>query len=111
MVIRRRRNRIKALQNDSGQWVLNKSELESLAVGYYKRLYSMDDVDMVVEKLPSGGFSTLNGKEIRLLDRTFVTEVVDGAIRSMGRYKAPGWMDSNQCFIRIVGKLLEHQFS
>ncbi|CAA7060939.1 unnamed protein product [Microthlaspi erraticum] len=89
-VIRRRRNRIKSLKDDGGQWVSSQSELEALAVGYYKRLYSMDDVEQVVEKLPPEGFSGLRSDDITLLERAFVPDDVDGAIQSMGRYKAPG---------------------
>ncbi|CAA7042577.1 unnamed protein product [Microthlaspi erraticum] len=76
-VIRRRRNRIETLKNDTGQWVVNQDELEALAVGYFQRLYSLDDVDATVERLPHGGFTELSREEKLRLDRPFVaTEVV-----------------------------------
>lgn len=56
-IIRRRRNRINMLKDDERRWISNALDLESLAVGYYRRLYSLDDVDAVVEKLPRYGFS------------------------------------------------------
>jgi len=59
-IIRRRRNRIDMLQNDEGRWLSNAQELETLALEYYRRLYSLDDLDAVVEKLPHAGFTRLN---------------------------------------------------
>lgn len=61
-----------------------------MAVGYYIRLYSMEDVEPRVERLPAVGFTTLNSEEARHMARTFVTSEVEGAVKSMGRYKAPG---------------------
>lgn len=89
-VIRRKRNRIEALKDDEGQWVSSHIELESLAVGYYKRLYSMEDVELVVHELPPEGFPALTREEVQLLNRTFTHSDVKKAIRSMGKYKAPG---------------------
>lgn len=51
-IIRRRRNRVEMLKNDEGGWISEPKELENLAVSYYKRLYSMEDVEAVVDKLP-----------------------------------------------------------
>lgn len=51
-IIRRRRNRIEMLKDEEGRWISNSQDLESLAVNHYKRLYSMDDVEQDVEKLP-----------------------------------------------------------
>ncbi|CAA7024805.1 unnamed protein product [Microthlaspi erraticum] len=89
-VIRRRRNKIEALKDNDGQWVSSQPELESLAVGYYKKLYSMDDVEAAVEELPPEGFSVLTRDELKLLDRPFVPTDVVAAVWSMGKYKAPG---------------------
>lgn len=62
-VIRRRRNRIESLKNDAGEWVSNPQELEQIATAYYKRLYSLDDVDQVVDKLPPNGFHRITQNE------------------------------------------------
>ncbi|XP_019087314.1 PREDICTED: uncharacterized protein LOC109127232 [Camelina sativa] len=51
-IVRRRRNHIEMLKKDDGVWVSDSSEFETLAVGYYKKLYSMEDVDQGGEPLP-----------------------------------------------------------
>jgi len=89
-IIRRRRNRIEALPDDDGRWIQDSQELENLAVSYYRRLYSMDDIDLVVEKLPSEGFSRLTREELGNLDKQFSAKEVEDSVRSMGKYKAPG---------------------
>ena len=40
------------LKNNDDIWVTETRELEKMAIEYYRRLYSLDDVDAVVEKLP-----------------------------------------------------------
>ncbi|KAG7547784.1 Ribonuclease H domain [Arabidopsis suecica] len=89
-IIRRRKNRIEALKNEEGQWVSDKQQLEQLAINYYQRLYSMEDVDAVVEKLPINGFERLTHEEKTGLNKLFTAQEVEATIRSMGKYKAPG---------------------
>lgn len=81
-VIRRRRNMIKALKDDEGQWVLSQPELELLAIGYYKKLYSMEDVELAVELLPTEGFTVLNREKTKLLEKKIMPTDVDTAIQS-----------------------------
>ncbi|XP_010473926.1 PREDICTED: uncharacterized protein LOC104753360 [Camelina sativa] len=80
-VIRRRRNRIEMLKNEEGGWITDTQELESLAVHYYTRLYSLQDVHAVVEKLPSSGFMSLSVADHALLNRPFLLVDIEGAIR------------------------------
>lgn len=89
-VIRRRRNHITMLQNDEGSWVTEGQELEQLAVAYYKRLYSLSDVDPVVERLSNHGFEKLSEEDHRGLDKLFSAMEVVMAVKSMGKFKAPG---------------------
>ncbi|KAG7556773.1 Reverse transcriptase domain [Arabidopsis suecica] len=89
-IIKRRRNRIEALKNEEGQWVSDKQQLEQLAINYYQRLYSMEDVDAIVEKLPINGFVRLTHEEETGLNKSFTAQEVEASIRSMGKYKAPG---------------------
>lgn len=89
-VVRRRRNRIEALKDDEGRWITTASDLEKLAVDYYKRLYSLLDVEQVVEKLPAEGFNTLTDVEKRALDKPVLECEIFKSIQSMGKYKAPG---------------------
>lgn len=71
-------------------WISDKKELESLAVEYYRRLYSLEDVELVVDKLPSDGFARLNMEELMDLSKPVTPLEVEVAVRKMGRFKAPG---------------------
>lgn len=66
-IIRRRRNK----KNDENVWISNPSELEQLAVNYYKRLYPLDDVDKEVDKLPHEGILRLTREEVMELAKPF----------------------------------------
>lgn len=66
-VIRRRRNRIKMLKADDGSWVTDTVALENMTIEYYRCLYSMEDVDHVVEKLPQEGFMPLSTTDLTTL--------------------------------------------
>ena len=89
-VIRRRRNKIESLKNEEDRWISDPKELESLAVEYYRRLYSLDDVDAVRGPLPKTGFVELTRAENRWLEKPFVADEVVVAVKSMGKFKAPG---------------------
>lgn len=89
-IIRRRRNHIDMLKDDEGRWISNAQELDNLAIEYYKRLYSLDDVDAVVEKLPREGFMRLSYEDQAMLRRPFLAMEVEAVLRSMGKFKAPG---------------------
>lgn len=88
-IIRRRKNRIEMLRADDGRWVSDKQQLEALAVSYYKRLYSMEDLDQVVEQLPQDGFVCLSGTDMAEPSKPFTEVEVETSLRSMGKYKAP----------------------
>lgn len=113
-VIRRRRNRIEMLKNDENSWISNKQELETLAVDYYRKLYSTDDIPLDVEALPREGFVNLSHDELRSLNKTFTGAEVEVAVKSMGKYKAPGsdgfqpifyqdcWTEVGESVVRFV---------
>lgn len=61
------------LKNDENVWISNPSELEQLAVNYYKRLYSLDDLDIEVDKLPHEGILRLTREEVTVLAKPFTT--------------------------------------
>lgn len=94
------------LKNEDGVWLDSAPELEKLAVGYFQRLYSMDDVEPVVDLLPCEGFMKLTQNETRVLSGPFSEDEIVTAIRSMGLFKAPGPMGISRCFTRNVGMKL-----
>lgn len=89
-IIRRRHNRIEMLRNNEENWVSDSQELEKLAVEYYQRLYSLQDVPLAVESLPQGGFVQLAREDLLALNKPFTATEVEVAVRSMGSYKTPG---------------------
>lgn len=89
-VIRRRRNKIEMLKGSDDRWVTERKELEKLALEYYRRLYSLEDVSEVRGELPKEGFAKLTREEKIELQKPFTPEEVRVAVRSMGRFKAPG---------------------
>lgn len=89
-IIRRRRNRIEMLKNNDGAWISDPTELENLAVGYYQRLYSMEDIDHEMEVLSPAGFVDLSRAEVTELSKPFSSRDVEESVRSMGKLKAPG---------------------
>lgn len=88
-MIRRRRNRIEMLKNDEDRWTSDPLELEELVVTYYKRLYSMADVEPVMTRLPREGFTRLEREECMALNKPFLAAEVERAVRCMGKFKAP----------------------
>ncbi|CAA7030621.1 unnamed protein product [Microthlaspi erraticum] len=89
-VVRRRRNKIESLKDDEGHLVTQPRELEKLATDYYRKLYSLDDVDAVVERLNPDGFMRLTWAERNELNKAFSARDVESSIRSMRGFKAPG---------------------
>lgn len=89
-IIRRRRNRIDLLRDEDDRWVSDRVELEELAIKYFKRLYSLEDVDEVRDGLSKEGFVQLTNAEQNDLNKPFLVEEVVVAVKSMGKFKAPG---------------------
>ena len=89
-IIRRKRNRVEMLKKDETQWVSDAKELEKLAVDYFRKLYSLEDVDTNIQMLMERRFVGLTRQEKMDLDKTFSAEEVEKAVRAMGSFKAPG---------------------
>ncbi|CAA7036129.1 unnamed protein product [Microthlaspi erraticum] len=89
-IVRRRRNRIEMLKNEEGVWLSDALELKRLAIEYFQRLYSLHDVDLVVDTLTNEGFVDLTSEDLQGVETRFSEEEVVRAVRSMGRFKAPG---------------------
>ena len=88
--VRRKRNRIEMLKDDEGRRVDQSEELEKLAIAYYKRMYSTEDINLDTEKLSQEGFTELTRGEKEILNKPFSAVDVEISMRSMGKFKAPG---------------------
>ncbi|XP_019091097.1 PREDICTED: uncharacterized protein LOC109128707 [Camelina sativa] len=89
-IIRRRRNHIDSLKDDEGKWISDPQVLEKLAIEFFTRLYSVNDVDAVVDCLPSVGFPRLTQEDCLWLSKSITTEDIEKAVQSMGSFKSPG---------------------
>lgn len=89
-IVRRKRNIIDMLKDDDGRWIDQSEELEKLAITYYKRLYSTDDISLDTEKLPREGFTDFTREENEILNKPFSAVDVETSVRSMSKFKAPG---------------------
>ncbi|WZZ33856.1 hypothetical protein YC2023_017257 [Brassica napus] len=89
-IIRRRRNKVEMLKNDENKWISEARELEELAVSYFKKLYSLEDVETEPHDLPMRGFVRITSQEHTVLNKRFSAEEVEKPIRDMGSFKAPG---------------------
>ncbi|WZY79807.1 hypothetical protein YC2023_026191 [Brassica napus] len=83
-IIRRRRNKVEMLKNDENKWISEARELEELAVSYFKKLYSLEDVETEPHDLPMRGFVRITSQEHTVLNKRFSAEEVEKAIRDMG---------------------------
>ncbi|XP_022574359.1 uncharacterized protein LOC111215241 [Brassica napus] len=70
-IVRRKRNRIEMLKDENGRWIDQPEELEKLAITYYKRLYSTDDINLHTDRLPQQGFTEFTREEMELLNKPF----------------------------------------
>lgn len=89
-IIRRRRNRVDMLKNDENRWISDAHELEELVITYFKKLYSLEDVETDTQSLPARGFVCLTNQEYTNLNKPFSAEEVEKSVRAMGSFKAPG---------------------
>lgn len=78
------------LRDTDNRWVSDKVELEKLALEYYQRLYSLEDVGEIRGSLPKEGFARLTSAEPNALKKQFTSEEIEVAVKSMGSFKAPG---------------------
>ncbi|XP_020239804.1 uncharacterized protein LOC109818683 [Cajanus cajan] len=87
-VIRRRRNKVEMLQDESGRWVSDKAELEGLVTNFYKDLFQ--DIDPYTPFNLTGYFPEVHDSLMQNLGRDITEDEIFGAIRRMGSFKAPG---------------------
>ena len=92
------------LKNDENQWVSEAQELEELAVNYFKKLYSLEDVDTDTHGLSERRFVSLTSQDYTLLNKAFSAEEVEKAVRDMGTSKHQARTVSSRSFIRGVGR-------
>lgn len=87
-LVQRRRNHVEALQNDSGEWVVDTASLKDMAVNFYAQLFQ-SDTNVSVE-FTQGHFPRPSVATLHLLEAGYLREETRKALMSMGPLKAPG---------------------
>lgn len=87
-LVRRRRNKVRMLKDEFGQWVEDAERLKNLAVDYYDHLFKSENKEC--GELISGRFPNV-GEEIKMeMQAETSEEDIRRALRGMAPYKAPG---------------------
>lgn len=86
--VRRSRNKYDMLQDDSGTWVKDQTQIELLATNYYKSL--LLDEEQFKPYFLSRAFPTIDENEANLLEQRVTREEIFQTIKKMGSFKASG---------------------
>ncbi|CAL1391746.1 unnamed protein product [Linum trigynum] len=107
--LRRRKKKIKALQDEADNWVNDPLSLASLVFDSISNLY-LQDGSTYEDKLPTGQFPRLSQEERLTLLRPFTTVDIHKAIFDMKPFQAPGPDGFHAAFYqhmwRVVGRSL-----
>lgn len=83
---RKKQNKITALKNDLGDWIMDKDQLKTEAVNFYNTLYGEHPSPM--RGLPPNSFPRLNDEYFNLLNRPVSDEEIKDAFFDMTPLKA-----------------------
>lgn len=92
-IIKKKRNKVEALKDDDGNWVMEEEKLKIMVADYFRRLYSKDDLDEMSLFPLKGVFPKIDDSSLKNIERDITTEEIKDAIFSMGALKAlrTGW--------------------
>lgn len=95
-LVRRRGNRIGALQNEDGVWITDQKCLRDMAVSYFVALFSSQQG--TTGEFMQGHFPPLTTAQLAQLQGLSTDEEVTRSLRGMSPLKAPGPDDFQACF-------------
>ncbi|XP_028751829.1 uncharacterized protein LOC114711579 [Neltuma alba] len=88
-VMKRKRNRIEALEDNCGNWVTDQEGMRSLALEFYRNLYTRDPSVRLVNTWPVN-FPSLTAEQLNVIQRDLSTIEIKNAAFEIGAFKAPG---------------------
>lgn len=88
-LVRRKRNRIAAIQNDVGHWLFDNEEIKRQAVQFYQSLYTQEASDFQPYSL-TNCFLVCDNYVLRLMQGPDDDMEIRNTIFSMKPLKAPG---------------------
>jgi hypothetical protein len=89
-IIRRQRNKIKALKNELQVWVWEENKLKDTAREFYQKLFWQDQEETREDIRLEGNFSIIDQNHINQLEAPILDDEIKAAIFGMKPYKAPG---------------------
>lgn len=91
-VIRRQKNNISTLQDESGDWVTEQPMISALLLDFFRKLYTDEAPSTTTPPWPTTTktFPTLMQPQIAKLGAPFNKEEIKEALSMMSPYKAPG---------------------
>ncbi|KAK8626117.1 hypothetical protein V6N13_133769 [Hibiscus sabdariffa] len=89
-IIRRQKNRIRALKLNNGDWNSDDSTLKSKAVHFFSHLFSMDQ-DTTVSFSTRANFQSIPSSLHAALDAIPTHQEICDALFDMAPLKSPGW--------------------
>lgn len=103
-IIRRKRNRIEALQNDADQWITDQEQLLGMVKSYYLDLIpNAKGVFFIIK----GDFPQLRANHLELLMSDFRDEEVATALKEMSPFKASGTIGFNAVFYQRTWSIMD----
>lgn len=97
ILVRRRRNRIEALQAENGRWESSQAVLKEMALSYFKELYNSNPEANDAFLLDA--FPCLSSMSLSDLSRPYSKEEIWSALKGMGAWKAPGPDGLQSCLL------------
>eukprot|EP00258_Populus_trichocarpa_P027694 XP_024443713.1 uncharacterized protein LOC112324533 [Populus trichocarpa] len=89
-IIRRQRNKIKALKNELQVWVWEENKLKDMAREFYQKLFWQDQEETREDIRLEGNFPIIDQNHINQLEAPILDDEIKAAIFGMKPYKAPG---------------------
>ena len=88
-IVCRWRNRIEAIQDNSGNWLYNEEEIRNHAVAYFSSLFKSEAASSQVYHVPNY-FPILDAYDIDCVANPVLEEEIKSVVFSMKLLKAPG---------------------
>ena len=106
-IIRRRRNTVDALLDESGCWITDVEQVKGMVISFWKQLFQEEQSSEVPEPLLRDYFPDISAMDREKLSRPFSPCEVFAALQDMQPFKAPGPDGFQQVFYQRFWNLVQ----
>ena len=99
-IAHRRRNRIEAIQDNSGNWLYNEEEIWNHAMGYFSSLFTSEAEGSQVYQVPNY-FPVLDTHDTDCVANLVLEVEIKSVVFSMKSLKAPGMDGLHAIFLSV----------